>query len=1100
MGLQFHHDISSLASNAEETLTYKPNRVLIKRTCPSLETSTSFFEDLHCCTSSSDQRLTDMTQPCTICSTISSKCLKVFWFSRSGICWVSQLFQHSPWWILLFWTMLCLMIWGPSHASSLRSQRPLHGPPTRGVSFGRPNVLLILTDDQDLELGSMHVMEKTRRLMEQGGASFTNAFVTTPMCCPSRSSILTGKYAHNHNVYTNNENCSSRAWQAEHEPHTFAVHLRNAGYSTGFFGKYLNEYNGSYVPQGWRQWLGLVKNSRFYNYTLNRNGVKERHTFDYSKDYLTDLITNESINFFRRSRRAFPTQPILMVLSHVAPHGPEDVAPQYSTHFPNISSHITPSYNKAPNPDKHWILRYTGPMLPIHINFTNLLHRRRLQTLLSVDDSVHRICRELERAGELENTFVIYTSDHGYHLGQFGLVKGKSMPYEFDIRVPLYVRGPGVVPASVVPQIALNIDLAPTLLDMAGVETPQDMDGRSLLGLFKRPTLPRERFRSPHTRRTLQWRDTFLVERGKMRGKESRHEASLAKHPKAERVQELCTHPQYHTPCQQPGQQWHCVAGPTGRVRLQKCRGQLRRRTPQDRERRGAHRGIQRCSCSSSPNKHRWTTESSKDGIGHGQHSLHGGGLPWQFPRHRALRSTSLKINGDAFDFHLNDWDSDEEMGSGITPFSITITSRPFVTTLPSPTTSPSQNGSGVRYLMTAPSYPLQDTTPQNLPLSTGRPSGLHSRQQQAVWDKQAREYNLWDKHYEEYDMYDDHEHADDDDDYEEDPDDNIKEKEKKVDEELLQTSYYVIEETKMVQQTAGDQNTEHLTGSFEPIKPHGTPRLPEAKPTHKALWEDSTEHFENSELRQITYRCYSFSNNSVRCDDELYESMPAWKDHRLYVDNQIKSLQEKVTHLREVKGHLQRKKPEECFCDEKKQPRRSKHPRIERQKKKEGRKRKKQRKSDACSLPGLTCFAHDNDHWHTAPFWTNGNFCACTSSLNNTYWCLRTINKTHNILFCEFATGFIEYFDLNSDPYQLRNTAPKLSQDSLRNLRAALADLRACRGYKQCSPPQRQRHRGRKKGGRLDNHRLEEQRKWRRFLRRPNTQLLEKIWEGWEG
>ncbi|CAH2099728.1 unnamed protein product [Euphydryas editha] len=157
----------------------------------------------------------------------------------------------------------------------------------------------------------------------------------------------------------------------------------------------------------------------------------------------------------------------------------------------------------APNPDKQWILRVTEKMKPIHRQFTDLLMTKRLQTLQSVDMAVERVYQELKALGELDNTYLVYTSDHGYHLGQFGLVKGKSFPFEFDIRVPFLVRGPGVEPGTVVDDIVLNIDLAPTFLDMGGVEPPAHMDGRSLLPLLQ----PRRRRAA-----AAHWPDTFLVE------------------------------------------------------------------------------------------------------------------------------------------------------------------------------------------------------------------------------------------------------------------------------------------------------------------------------------------------------------------------------------------------------------------------------------------------------------------------------------------------------------------------------------------------------------------------------------------------------------
>ncbi|KAF3701639.1 N-acetylglucosamine-6-sulfatase [Channa argus] len=322
------------------------------------------------------------------------------------------------------------------------------------------NIILILADDQDVQLGGMTPMKKTKRLIGDAGATFVNAFTVTPLCCPSRSSILTGRYPHNHEVRNNSltGNCSSPQWQKGPEAESFPIYLSKQKYQTFFAGKYLNQY---------------------YNYTLSVNGKEEKHGDSYEKDYLTDLITNRSLRFLDDRS---PQHPFFLMLSPPASHAPWTAAPQYQNEFSDVKAPRDGSFDK-PGKDKHWLLRQpVNPMSNSSITFLDNAYRKRWQTLLSVDDMVETLVKKLDSIKELDNSYIFYTSDNGYHTGQFSLPIDKRQLYDFDIRIPLMVRGPGIKPNQTLQAPVLNIDLASTILDISGLNLSSvNVDGQSFL-------------------------------------------------------------------------------------------------------------------------------------------------------------------------------------------------------------------------------------------------------------------------------------------------------------------------------------------------------------------------------------------------------------------------------------------------------------------------------------------------------------------------------------------------------------------------------------------------------------------------------------------
>ncbi|CAG5106546.1 Oidioi.mRNA.OKI2018_I69.chr1.g2891.t1.cds [Oikopleura dioica] len=428
-----------------------------------------------------------------------------------------------------------------SLVTAKRTRNSGHNGNSRFQNGKRPNIIIFVLDDQDVQLRSQDVMVKTQEHLIDKGVKFNNAFTTTPTCCPSRSSMLTGLYAHNHHVMTNNENCTGAEWIEKFEPRTYGAKLQEKDYKTAFFGKYLNEYNGTYVADFDKE---------------KRSGLQLHSFGDKPEEYFTDVIVDNALEYFET--HADDAEPLLMVLNFPAPHGPEDAHPDYRHVYdqPNefqqgiLGAHRDLVFNKTswqPG-EKHWFIASQKEMNEDDGHFTDLLQRRRLQTLFSVDNGIESIMKAVEARNQMDNTYFMYTSDHGYHLGQFGVVKGKALPYDFDSRIPFYMRGPSIPRGELREEIVLNIDLMPTILDIAGFkkEAERDLDGTSILKVAKGTQDPRK------------WRKYFLIERGKFP-----NNMLFSKPNKQEYLSQLCRRKKMQTPIDgqscQPKQTHYCT-------------------------------------------------------------------------------------------------------------------------------------------------------------------------------------------------------------------------------------------------------------------------------------------------------------------------------------------------------------------------------------------------------------------------------------------------------------------------------------------------------------------------------------------------------------
>ncbi|HEX9579740.1 MAG TPA: sulfatase-like hydrolase/transferase [Gemmatimonadales bacterium] len=384
---------------------------------------------------------------------------------------------------------------------SCRGQRP-------GDAVGPPNIVVILVDDlrwDDIGVADHPFVETPAidRLAGEG-ARFLNAFATTPLCSPSRAAILTGQYVHANGIIDNTARDS-----ASHRLRTFAVPLADGGYATAFVGKWHMGNDDARRP-GWTHWVAMKGQGEAINPRLNVDGERIE-----APGYVTDVLTDYVINFMRRSR----AQPFMVFLAHKALH-------------PNVMQRDDGSVAQLQGQSGGFIPaarhrgRYAQAVVPRRTNATVPLTRKpalqrrieglpplspesggtpdrdvrdRLEMLLGVDESVARIEQTLREMGELDNTVLIFTSDHGYFYGEHGLNEERRLAYEETARIPLIIRYPGLARAGATyRQLVQIIDLAPTILALAGVTDTVTRHGRSLVPLLKDST--------------ADWRSSVLIE------------------------------------------------------------------------------------------------------------------------------------------------------------------------------------------------------------------------------------------------------------------------------------------------------------------------------------------------------------------------------------------------------------------------------------------------------------------------------------------------------------------------------------------------------------------------------------------------------------
>jgi arylsulfatase A-like enzyme len=358
----------------------------------------------------------------------------------------------------------------------------------------RPNLIYILLDDVRWdEFGAVgHPWAKTPNFdrIAKEGATFRNAFSATPLCSPSRGTILTGQYAHTHGIIDNVER-----GPRSHQLVTFPRLLHDAGYTAAFIGKWHMGVDDTARP-GFDYWCALQGQGYYFDPEVNENGVRRKIA-----GYTTDVFTDLAVKFITQKHE----KPYILFLAHKAVHpnvfqnpdgsvlggrhGADDYTPaeRHKDLYTGVKIQRRPNAKSYGEGKPALLRKFPGvePLGPTTgTDDATIIRRQRL--LAAADEGMGELFRALERTGQLDSTVIVVTSDHGMFYGEHGLERERRLAYEESIRIPLFVRYPPLIKSGTeIVANALTIDHGPTLLDLGGVTTPATMHGRSLVPLFK---------------------------------------------------------------------------------------------------------------------------------------------------------------------------------------------------------------------------------------------------------------------------------------------------------------------------------------------------------------------------------------------------------------------------------------------------------------------------------------------------------------------------------------------------------------------------------------------------------------------------------------